>query len=83
MNIFKIVVAPAVYTQLKLGNLTYSSQKEARDVVRKACKEKGWEPSETTEDNCIVFRNEHGGEIVRVVSVSGVHCRKPSTRDGR
>jgi hypothetical protein len=77
MNVYQIVIAPAVYAELKLTNLTYSTQKEAADVVRKAYKEKGWklEP-ETTEDNCIVFRNEDGVEIARVKPVPEPKWRK-------
>ncbi len=61
-----------MYDELQLRNLTYSTQKEAADAVKKACKEKGWNiKPETTEDNCIVFRNADGGTIAKVVSEPG------------
>lgn len=76
MNVYKIVVARAVYAGLKLGKLTYSTQKAAANAVRKACKAKGWKLTpETIEGNCIVFRNEDGSMIARVVLVSGPKWR--------
>lgn len=67
INVYKIVVAPAVYAELKLGNLTYSAQKEACDVVRNACNGERRKFTETIENKRVFFWNEHGGEIARVV----------------
>ena len=78
MNVFKIVVAPAVYAQLTLGNLTYSDLEEACDVVRRACKTRGWKSAETIKDDCVFFWNEHGSEIASVVPVDGPRWRKHS-----
>ena len=73
---FKIALPPAANGELHLADKKYPTEIEAANAVKKACKEKGviLKP-ETIEDNCIVFRNEDGGMIARVVSEPGPKWR--------
>jgi hypothetical protein len=71
--VYKIALSTSVRAKLNLEGKTYLAETEACDVVRKACETTGWKFTKATEDNCTVFRNEHGAEIVRVVPVNGPH----------
>jgi hypothetical protein len=76
MSVYQIVIAPGVHAQLKLGNLTHSAQKEACDAVRNACNGARWKFTESIENKCVFFWNEHGGEIAKVAPVDGPYWRQ-------
>jgi hypothetical protein len=70
MGVYKIVIPQAEYFDLGLGRTSFSNQQEGVDAVDKACKEKVVKYSRTVEEDSVIFRNEHGGVIARVVPAS-------------
>jgi hypothetical protein len=76
MDVYKISPARAFHANLqrKLKTWKYSTLKEAVSALKNACEENGWKLKtelETTEDNCLAFRNEDDIEIARIMPEPG------------
>jgi len=81
--VYRIDPQPQYFEDLnrKLKRWQYHAQEEAVSALKKACKENGWKlkpDPETTEDNCMVFKNEEGVEIASVVPIPGAYWREHS-----
>ena len=80
--VYRISPANAYLEDLNrtLKPLTYLTQEKAVNALRNACEKNGWklnpEP-ETTEDNCLVFKNAKDGvEIARIMREQAAKWRE-------
>jgi hypothetical protein len=79
--VYKISPSQFALAAFKHLRLTHSARKDAVAIVEKVCAVNGWKLNpqpETTEDNCLVFKNKDGNEIARVVPRRAISQRNHS-----